>query len=369
MKLHISLAAAIFAISCIVSNSEAQHVSAHKASVLDLPARQAYLQATTSPLLLSAVKSLHSCLKLEPVTAPVGYMRIPHHYLSGSHGPTNPAEAAATVMYGKFEQRITAGMNQYVATGSHAEAQCALDQLDTWAKANALTDYDPHDKDNTQSWYQAEWTLCAAGVTMSVLVNDAALDIAEQKHVAQWLDGAAHKLISYEKPGELGNNHHYWRALAAISIGVVGSDDALFQYGVSVFKQAIGQLDKNGAFPLEMDRHERATHYQGFALQPLVVIAEFATRQGIDLYAYTTNGHTLRDAIIFFGHAIDDPSIIKQYTPDEQLKGFGSDDFATYTFYTARFGDAGLPASIVDGLKRPVMATRIGGNTTVLAQK
>jgi len=272
-------------------------------------------------------------------------------------------------MYGKFEQRITAGMNQYVATGSHAEAQCALDQLDTWAKGNALTDYDPHDKDNTQSWYQAEWTLCAAGVTMSVLVNDAELDVAEQKRVAQWLDGAAHKLISYEKPGELGNNHHYWRALAATSIGIVGSDDALFQYGVSVFKQAIGQLDKNGAFPLEMDRHERSIHYQGFALQPLVPIAEFAARQGVDLYAYSANDHTLRDAIVFFGKAVDDPSIVKQYTPDEQMLGFGSDDFAAYPFYTARFGDTGLPPAIINGLKKPVVATRIGGNTTVLAEK
>jgi len=369
MNLRTSLAVAFFAFTSITSSSSAQHVSAHKASVLDVPARQAYLKTTTSPLLLSAMKGLHSCIKLDLVPAPVGYMRIPHHYLSGSHGPTNPAEAAATVAYGKFEQRITAGMNQYVATGSHAEAQCALDQLAVWAKGNALTDYDPHDKDNTQSWYQAEWTLCAAGVTMSVLVNDPALDLAEQKRVALWLDGAAHKLISYEKPGELGNNHHYWRALAAISVGVVGSDDVLFDYGVSVFKQAIGQLDKNGAFPLEMERHERAIHYQGFALQPLVPIAEFATRQGVDLYAYSANGHTLRDAIVFFGKAVDDPSIVKQYTEDEQMKGFGSDDFAAYPFFTARFGDADLPPSIVNGLKRPVMATRIGGSTTLLAVK
>jgi poly(beta-D-mannuronate) lyase len=369
MRLRTSLAVAFFAITTLTSSSDAQHVAAHKASVLDVPGRQEYLKTTTNPLLLSAVKSLHSCLKLDFVPAPAGYMRIPHHYLNGSHGPTNPAEAAATVVYGKFEQRITAGMNQYVATGNQAEAQCALDQLDTWAKANALTDYDPHDKDNAQSWYQAEWTLCASGVTMSVLVNDSALDLAEQKRVAQWLDAAAHKLISFEKPGELGNNHHYWRALAAISVGVVGSDDSLFQYGVSVFKQAIGQLDKNGAFPLEMDRHERAIHYQGFALQPLVPIAEFATRQGVDLYAYTANGHTLRDAIVFFGNAVDDPSIVKQYTADEQMKGFGSDDFAAYPYFTARFGDTGLPPSLLEGLKRPVMATRIGGNTTVLAQK
>jgi poly(beta-D-mannuronate) lyase len=335
--------------------------------VLDVPARIEQLKTTKDPLLLSAIKSLPSCVKLEAVPAPEGYMRIPHHYLNGSHGPTNPAEAAATVMYGKFERRITAGTNQYVATGNHAEAQCALDQLDMWAKGDALTNYDPHDKENTQSWYQAEWTLCASGVTMSVLVNDPALSLDEQKRVALWLDGAAHKLISYEKPGEPGNNHHYWRALAAISIGVVGSDDVLFKYGVDVYKQAIGQLDKNGAFPLEMDRHERATHYQAFALQPLVLIAAFGARQNVDLYGYSANGHTLYDAIVFLGKAIEDPSLIKQYTPDEQVGGYGGGDYAPFAYFAARFPDKSLPAPIANGLKHPTGDTRIGGSATLLA--
>jgi poly(beta-D-mannuronate) lyase len=367
MKLRTSLAATIFVVALVTSNSNAQHVSAHKASILDVPARIAQLQTTKDPLLLSAIKGVRSCLKTDPVVAPASPMRIPHHYLNGSHGPTNPAEAAATVMYGKFEQRITAGMNQYVATGSDAEAKCALDQMDAWAKANALTAYDPHDKDNTQSWYQAEWTLCSAGVTFSVLVNNANLDLPELKRVALWLDTAAHQLISYEKPGELGNNHHYWRALAAISIGVACSDDVLFKYGVEVYKQAIAQLDKNGAFPLEMERHERATHYQAFALQPLVLIAAFAARQNVDLYGYSSNGHTLYDAIVFLGKAIDDPSIIKQYTPDKQMADYGGGDYAPFAYFAARFPNQVLPPSITNGLKHPTGETRIGGSATLLA--
>ncbi len=111
------------------------------------------------------------------------------------------------------------------------------------------------------------------------------------------------------------------------------------------------------------------SHYQGFALQPLVVIAELATRQGVDLYAYSANGHTLRDAIVFFGRAVDDPSLILPYTPDEQMKGYGPDDFAPFVFYAARYGISGLPPSIVSALQHPAAATRIGGSTTVLAAK
>ena len=347
--------------------ANAQHVTAPHASVVEVATRQVDLQSTTDPLLREAISKLSSCVSTPLVAAPTGRMDIPHHYLNGSHGPTNPAEAKATRVYGAFEKRITGGMNQYLATGSHGESACALAQLDAWAQAKALINYDP--KESSQAWYQAEWTLSSAGVTTSVLVNDTTLDPTELRRVLSWLDLAGRTLISYEKPGESGNNHHYWRALAATSIGIVASDDQLYRFGVDTYKDAISQLDKNGAFPLEMARHERATHYQTFALQPLVVIAELATRQGLDLYAYQSHGHTLRDAIVFFGHAVDDPSIIKQYTSDAQLADYNGSDYAPFAFYLARFGPSGLPSSILNGLKTPTDATRIGGSTTLLAAK
>ena len=83
-----------------------------------------------------------------------------------------------------------------------------------------------------------------------MLKQDTALDAAQQERVAKWLRNAAHQLISYEKPDALGNNHHYWRALAAISIGATADDNELFRFGVDTFKQAVSQEDNNGAFPL-----------------------------------------------------------------------------------------------------------------------
>jgi poly(beta-D-mannuronate) lyase len=342
-----------------------QHVADPHASVVAVASRQSTLKATADPLLRAAIQGLHSCADTPLVAAPIGPMNIPHHYLSGSNGPTNPAEAAATRVYAMFESRITAGMNQYLATGSHAESACALAQLDAWAEARALLNYDR--QDSPQAWYQVEWTLSSAGITDSVLVNDATLDPAQQKRVTAWLDAAARKDISFEKPGDTNNNHHYWRALAATAIGITACDDKLYLFGIQTYVEAIGEIDSNGAFPKEMARHENATHYQGFALEPLVLIAELATRQGIPIYAYKANGHTLRDAIVFFGRAVDDPTLIKQYTNDAQTSNFGSGDFADFAFYTARFGSGGLPPAIVAALKRPTTATRLGGCATLLA--
>lgn len=343
----------------------AQSVKDSHASVVNVAARQAALKATTDPLLLAAIKSLPSCVNSPAVPAPTGVMDIPHHYMSGSNGPVNPAEAVATRVYAEFERRVTAGANQYLATGSHAESACALAQLDDWAKARALLNYDP--KDSSQAWFQVEWTLGSAGIADSVLVNDATLDAPQQKRVTAWLDTAAHKNISFEKPTDSFNNHHYWRALAATAIGVTAADDALFRFGIQAYVNAIAEIDGRGAFPKEMARHENAIHYQGFALAPLVLIAEFVTRQGYPIYGYKANGHTLRDAIVFFGRAVDDPSLVKPYTSDEQATHFGAGDFAAFAFYVARFGPDNLPAGILDVLTRPSFNTRIGGSTALLA--
>ncbi len=345
----------------------AQHITDPRASVVDVRSRQATLRSTTDPLLRAAIQGLRSCVATTFVAAPVGRMNIPHHYLSGSNGPINPAEAVATHVYQMFEKRITAGMNQYLATGSHAESACALAQLDGWAQAHALLDYDR--QESTQAWYQVEWTLSSAGITGSVLVNDSTLDPIQKKRVIAWLDAAAHKDLSFEKPGDTNNNHHYWRALAATAVGVTASDNALFSFGIKTYQEAIAEIDANGAFPKEMARHENATHYQGFALEPLILIAQFAARQGIDLYGYQVHGHALRDAIIFFGRAVDDPALIKPYTTDAQTGHFGFGDFAAFAFYAARFGTGGLPPAIVNALKNPTENTRIGGSTTVMAAK
>jgi poly(beta-D-mannuronate) lyase len=344
-----------------------QHVVDPRASVVDVTSRQATLRSTTDPHLHAAIQGLGSCVATPFVAAPIGRMNIPHHYLSGSSGPINPAEADATRIYELFEGRITAGMNQYLATGSHTESACALAQLDGWAQARALLDYDR--QESSQAWYQVEWTLSSAGITDSVLVNDSTLDLIQEKRVTAWLDTAAHKDISFEKPGDTNNNHHYWRALVATAIGVTAADDALFGFGIKAYQEAIAEIDANGAFPKEMARHENATHYQGFALQPLVLIAQLATRQGIDLYGYRAQGHTLQDAIVFFGRAVDDPSLIKPYTTDTQSAHFGPSDFAAFAFYSARFGTRGLPPAIVHALKQATESTRIGGNTTIMAAK
>ncbi|HVU47990.1 MAG TPA: alginate lyase family protein [Terracidiphilus sp.] len=337
------------------------------ASYVDVNARRGELKHTRSERIRAAIADLKTCSALPMVDPPLGPIKIPMHYLAGGHGAINPAEHLYTAVYGEFELRVTAGMNQYLVTGSHKEAQCAQDQIDKWAQANTLLDYEAADQ--KQSWFQVEWTLASVSTSESVLVSDSRLDKAETARDIAWMDKVAHRMIGFPEEKVHQQNHHYWRGLGAIATGVVASDQELFDFGVQAYKDGVNEIDQRGAFPKEMARVERAIHYQSFALQPLVTIAAFAERQNVPLYSYTSpTGHTIADAINFFGEIVADPSIVKAYTPENQLIDSDAPDFfADLEFYTHRFPDRKLPESLVNALKKPTFATRLGGSTTVLA--
>lgn len=352
---------AVLLLCCV---ADAQKVSNPRASLVDVAQRHQQLAHTSDPRMRQAIAALDHCTALPFVAAPTGRMIIPQHYLSGGHGPINPEEAKVTHTYSEFEQRVTAGMNQWLVTANPTEAKCAQAQIDAWAQAETLLDYDP--KESSQAWFQVEWTLSSVAVSESVLVNEPALDPTMVKRDIAWMNRVAHRTVEFDKAGTQKNNHHYWRGLAAVAVGVVSSDEALFGWGVGVYREAVNEIDLRGALPLEMARHERAIHYQSFALQPLTPLASFAERQQVPLYSYRSpSGRTIADAVNFLGEALADPAIVKAYTPDEQMvDDIASDFFAFAEFYSHHA--VSLPSSIMKGLQQPTFASRIGGSTTVV---
>lgn len=365
----IRIVAALMTSACVMNAALAAHVIDPKASYVDVNMRRHDLKKTHDPRVLKAIAELPSCVKLPFVPAPVGRMNIPWHYINGSHGAVNPRELEATRQYLAFEKRVTAGMNQWLAHGNEDEAKCSVEQMDAWAKADALIDYDP--KESSQSWYQAGWTLSSIAITESVLINDNKIDKVTHARLIAWMNKAAHKLVDFDKKSKQRNNLHYWRGLAATAVGVISSDDELFTYGVNTFKEAVGEIDQRGAFPQEMKRNERAIHYQSFALQPLIPIANFAERQEVYLYDYSSlTNRRMEDAIIFLGDAMANPGIVKSYIADKQMTDFDAPDFLAAVELTLHhFPLKRLPKAIQEGLKKPAYATRIGGSMTVVAER
>jgi poly(beta-D-mannuronate) lyase len=114
-----------------------------------------------------------------------------------------------------------------------------------------------------------------------------------------------------------------------------------------------------------MARHENALHYQSFALAPLVMIAELAEQQGIDLYDVRVSGHTINDAVDFLVRASADPSLVKKYASEPQTFSLfsGEKPPAWTEFWAARH--PGKPWSEL--IREPLVDSTIGGNATIYA--
>jgi poly(beta-D-mannuronate) lyase len=335
------------------------------ASFLNIPARRAALaENIADPRLQQAVASIKSC-STSPIPAPPPPGQdIPPHYLHDSHGPTNPLERIASQPYEKLQRVAALGANRYLLTGDPAEAACVLHILLPWTRAHVMLNYDA--KTQRQLWYESEWTIESLALSVSVIRGEPSLKPAERDEVIAWLHQATKKLLDGD-PGSVTsrNNHFFFRGLASTAVGVISNDNQLFQYGLATYATAIAELSPDGSFPLEMARHELALHYQAFAIEPLVMIAALAQRQGYNIYALEQNHRTLADAVAFLNRAIADPTLVRKYASEPQDLNFtpGSTALAWVEFWNARNpSPAWAPY-----LTKPFFDDRLAGSTTLYA--
>ncbi len=280
--------------------------------------------------------------------APPAPMVIPGRYVSGGHGPVRPDYDAAVAPYREFERRVAVLANQYLLHGQARYARCLLQQLGDWADADALTAYtvDERPGASNQAWYQAEWSIAAAALALSQVVAEPTLDPGRLAQVIAWLQRASRKQISY--PGGRStccNNHAYWRGLHATMVGVLANDPALYRWGLGRYALAIEHLAPAGTdahWPLESARKELALHYHNFALLPLVLTAEIAAQQGLDLYAYRVDGRDLHSAVRYLSRSWNTPAAwpAQGLLPQQDRRAFtpGHGDQTWAAFYRARFG-------------------------------
>lgn len=371
--MHLRSLAAALALSLCLPLCIAQKAPYAKATVtnpsasfLDVAARRSELANATTPRVAEALSWKTGCTNSDQPAPPAGRMIIPHHYLSGSNGPINPAENIATAPYRKLNDVVSNGASRYVATGDSAQAVCISSLLARWAAANALLDYSF--QESSQAWYQVEWTLSSVSLSWSVVQTDTNIPTMQRAAILAWMYQVTEYMLDQDPhPGEPAreNNHAYWRALCATSVGILTSDNDLYRRGLAQYVRAIGQINPDGSLPLEMARHENALHYQSFALAPLVMIAELARRQGIDLYSLRVNGHTISDAVDFLVRASANPGLIKQHASEPQAFSLFSNETppAWTEFWAAR--NPGKPWTEL--LTAPLVDSTIGGSATIYA--
>jgi poly(beta-D-mannuronate) lyase len=183
------------------------------------------------------------------------------------------------------------------------------------------------------------------------------------------------------------NNHFHLRGSVDIAWGALMGDARLFATGVAAYREALAAMRHDGSLPLETARGARALWYHRHSIASLVVIAEIAANQGLDLYAEADDGRDLHGAIRFLLDAIDDPTRVHPFAAanvnpgtdrdpaDQDLtfldrRGHGRHYMAWVEIYAAQFPDRAESRRLLELLARadpgfrPMLDEYSGGAAT-----
>lgn len=216
------------------------------------------------------------------------------YYVDAHHSIIDPvkkaAEEKATEAPTHLGQWSTEAADKYLTKGSRAAAVCVYSLLDAAAKAHAWSGEMP----TGQGHYEQKWLLAGTSVAYLKVRNSGVGTPDQDKEIQQWFISLANRVTDYvdskkANPGsDAWNNHRYWSGLAVVAAGIAANDKSDLAWGVQSYKAGVDQIRPDGALPLEMNRAGRALHYHLYALAPLIMIAELAEANGIDLYSYNT---------------------------------------------------------------------------------
>jgi poly(beta-D-mannuronate) lyase len=182
-----------------------------------------------------------------------------------------------------FTRAVNRLADQYVLTRPRDGriALCLASWLEQWASGEALLPTSITAQGNAER----KWNLVAFSLSYTMTADAPELGRTRRRLIEAWLRRLAHAWISAPDYGrERPNNHLNWGGLALLATGIATQDRDLFERGLSIIREALKQVEADGSLPLEMARGARAIGYHGFALEPLVIAAELAKPNGVDLY-------------------------------------------------------------------------------------
>jgi hypothetical protein len=112
------------------------------------------------------------------------------------------------------------------------------------------------------------------------------------------------------------DNKKYLYGSVQMALGIITDDVQRVNLALNIYETAIQGMRKDGSLPGDSGRWGSAIHYTNAAIASLVVIAEMAANQGIDLYSYQSDNKSLDHAIAFLISATKDPSLIADYAKE-----------------------------------------------------
>ena len=206
----------------------------------------------------------------------------------------------------------------WLAKGSPAAAACVYSLLAAAAGADAWADKMP----NNNGVYMQNWLLSGAGIAYLKVRSSGAGTAERDAQIQKWFRQLAARVRDYfdggrQRPGsDAFNNHMYWAGLSVAVAGIAAGDAKDFKWGLAAYRMGVDAIQPDGSLDAEMARRSMALHYQLYALGALIMIAELAEANRIDLYAERDGA--IHKLVAFDLAALKDPALIAGKTGEPQ---------------------------------------------------
>ncbi len=279
-------------------------------------------------------------------------INVAGYYTDKQYSVIDPAKLAAFKAASEgpthLGQYATNAADAWLSKGSRAAAVCVYSLLDAAAKADAWDGKMPQ----LNGVYLQNWMLSGTAIAYLKVRNSHTGTPDQDADIQKWFRLLAARVREYfdiqrTKPGsDAYNNHMYWAGLAVAAQGIAGNDVNAFLWGIETYRMGVDAIQSDGSLTAEMNRAAMAEHYQLYALGPLVMLAEMAAANGLDLYA-VDNG-AIHRLVRFSVAGRLDPSIIEKRTgvPQNLPALIGGFEIGWAVPYAQRFPDAQLSALI-----------------------
>ena len=182
--------------------------------------------------------------------------------------------------------QVVAAADAYRTTGSLAAARCVISHLEANARNRSLTGK----MSSSQAYYVQGWVLGAEAIAYLKVRGSGLVSREQAALILPWMKAVAAQARDYydareKKDASLLNNHFYWAGVELAAVGIAADDHSDFDWAMHTAHTGIAAIHSDGTLPQEMRRGTRALHYHLYAASPLVMLAELAATNGIDLYS------------------------------------------------------------------------------------
>lgn len=338
---------------------------------------------TLSLLAVLGQPALPALAECATIPNPVVSVNLPSRYETGSSSRSEIDEAANAQV-----NKVLAPVDAFVSVlarqttdalrlarlkeGDKARvmADCVMDGLETWAKANALSKLD-----SVNAKLAIPSRLAGMAFAYGLAAPLATRDAAQRKAIGGWLVKRAGDTMKFfddpkTPPRAARNNLRMWAALSVLRTGIDAKDKVLISWGRSSFRQALCTANEDGSLPLEMQRGPLALHYQIHALQPLVVGVALLRAEGADLSKECNNA--LTRIVKFTLAAVNKPALASAHAgvPQKGITGKASLEAFELAWIPA-WQSLGLSPSLKGyaPAKMVLSNSKLGGNQVEIWEK